>query len=55
MIINSFYFFRGTSLAAVNMKQRLAAKKRQYEELKRIENDLQSKREQMRAKKNDLF
>ncbi|CAF4793458.1 unnamed protein product [Rotaria sp. Silwood1] len=46
---------RGTSIVASNIKQRLAAKKIQYNKLKHIENNLQSKREQIRTKKLDLF
>jgi hypothetical protein len=45
----------GASTVALNIKQRLTSKKLQYNKLKRIESDLQSKREQIRTKKNDLF
>ena len=40
---------------ASNLKERLAAKKVQYNKLKNIEIDLQSKREQIRSKKSDIF
>ncbi|UJR15461.1 hypothetical protein I4U23_002404 [Adineta vaga] len=46
---------RGASTVAVNIKQRILAKKTRYNKLKHIENDLQSKREQIRTKKLDLF
>ncbi|CAF0878269.1 unnamed protein product [Rotaria sordida] len=46
---------RGTSIVASNIKQRLTAKKIQYNKLKHIENNLQSKRDQIRTKKLDLF
>ncbi|CAM4923752.1 unnamed protein product [Rotaria socialis] len=46
---------RRDSTVAVSIKQRLTAKKIQYNKLKQIENGLQSKREQIRTKKLDLF
>ncbi|CAF0893753.1 unnamed protein product [Rotaria sordida] len=46
---------RGTSIVASNIKQRLTVKKIQYNKLKHIENNLQSKRDQIRTKKLDLF
>lgn len=49
------FCFSGASTVALNIKQRLTAKKLLYNKLKHIENDLQSKREQIRTKKNDLF
>jgi len=52
---NLFVFSRGASTVALNIKQRLTAKKIQYNKLKHIENDLQSKRDQIRIKKTDLF
>ncbi|CAF4026466.1 unnamed protein product, partial [Rotaria sp. Silwood2] len=45
----------GASTVALNIKQRLTTKKIQYNKLKHIENNLQSKREQIRTKKLDLF
>jgi hypothetical protein len=49
------FIHSGASTVALNIKQRLTTKKLQYNKLKRIESDLQSKREQIRIKKNDLF
>lgn len=40
---------------ASNIKQRLTAKKSQLNKLKSLETDLQTKREQIRTKKTDIF
>ncbi|CAF4065275.1 unnamed protein product [Adineta steineri] len=50
-----YHELRGASPITLNIKQRLTTKKIQYNKLKHIENDLQSKREQIRTKKLDLF
>ena len=48
-------FSSGESTVALNIKQRLTSKRSQYNKLKDLENNLQSKREQIRTKKLDLF
>ncbi|CAF1479523.1 unnamed protein product [Adineta ricciae] len=45
----------GASTVASSIKQRILAKKARFNKLKHIESDLQSKREQTRTKKLDLF
>lgn len=46
---------KGSSTVVLNIRHRLSAKKIQYSKIKQIEKNLQSKREQIRTKKLDIF
>lgn len=50
-----FFSYRGTSTVALTIRQRIAAKRVEYNKIKQIENNLQSKREQIRTKNLDIF